>query len=235
MTSNDTPLREQPHEHRQVWDAIAWVAAGTATAEQQRLVEDHLPHCAHCRDELALQRRLYAGMQDDPAETVDEDAIRAGLDRLWAHDREAGPLQPVEAARGRAANEGSRTTRWLTAAVAAQAVALCVLGLRLWPADRAGGASGAGADYVTLSQPAALPAGAAVRLVPQERTDMAQLRQLLSRHGLRIVGADDDASSLLLAPASHGAGVSPTELAQRLRAEPGVLLAEPVGTDAAGR
>ena len=58
------PAMDQPNEHRLVWDAIAWVVAGTATPEQRRLVQAHLPHCAHCRDELELQRNIHRGMQD---------------------------------------------------------------------------------------------------------------------------------------------------------------------------
>ncbi|ANH69945.1 hypothetical protein ABE85_24420 [Mitsuaria sp. 7] len=238
----------QPNEHRQVWDAIAWVVAGTATPEQRRLVQAHLPHCAHCRDELELQRNIHRGMQDAPRGTgtastagaagaarvpgvdADEAAIQAGLDRLWARDRDAGPATPVEGVRGASANDGgSRTTRWLTAAVAVQAVAMCVLGLRLWSDGHPP------ADYVTLSQPAALPASAVVRLVPEERVDMGRLRQVLTHHGLRIVGADEDASSLLLAPLQPTPAGAVPAMVDRLRAEPGVLLAEPVGAAAPGR
>ncbi|WP_423595886.1 zf-HC2 domain-containing protein [Roseateles sp. MS654] len=230
---NDTtqdPVNAQPNEHRQVWDAIAWVAAGTATPEQLRLVQAHLPHCAHCREELALQQRIHQGMQDPPGLPVDEAAIQSGLDRLWARDRDAGPTMPVEAGRDRAANEGaSRLTRWLSAAVAVQALALCVLGLRLWPGGQAS------SDYVTLSQPAALPGNAVVRLIPEERVDMGRLRQVLTLHGLRIVGADEDASSLLLAPLQPTAATAVPALVERLRAEPGVLMAEPVGAAAEAR
>ncbi|WP_431049063.1 zf-HC2 domain-containing protein [Roseateles sp. L2-2] len=228
------PALGQPNEHRQVWDAIAWVVAGTATPEQRRLVQAHLPHCAHCREELELQRNIHRGMQDAPhaagAADADEAAIQAGLDRLWARDRDAGPVTPVEGARGSSANDGgSRLTRWLTAAVAVQAVAMCVLGLRLWTDGHPP------ADYVTLSQPAVLPAGAVVRLVPEERVDMGRLRQVLTHHGLRIVGADEDASSLLLAPLQPAPVEAVPAMVERLRAEPGVLLAEPVGAAAPGR
>jgi hypothetical protein len=271
MTSHDAPSDSStgdpamggPNEHRQVWDAIAWVVAGTATPEQRRLVQAHLPHCSHCRDELELQRHIHRGMQDaprftgtagsagaasataaasaagataaagsaaSPASDPEEASIQAGLDRLWARDRDAGPATPVEGPRGASANDGgSRTTRWLTAAVAVQAVAMCVLGLRLWSDGHPP------ADYVTLSQPAALPAGAVVRLVPEERVDMGRLRQVLTHHGLRIVGADEDASSLLLAPLQPAPVTAIPAMVERLRAEPGVLLAEPVGAAAPGR
>lgn len=250
MTSHDAPSgssglsagdpsMDQPNEHRQVWDAIAWVVAGTASPDQRRLVQAHLPHCAHCREELELQRNIHRGMQDAPravgatgeaGSDAEEASIQAGLDRLWARDRDAGPATPVEGPRGASANDGgSRTTRWLTAAVAVQAVAMCVLGLRLWSDGHPP------AEYVTLSQPAALPAGAVVRLVPEERVDMGRLRQVLTHHGLRIVGADEDASSLLLAPLQPAPASAVPAMVARLRAEPGVLLVEPVGAAAPGR
>ncbi len=227
----NTPLGERPDEHRQIWDTIAWVVAGTATPEQRRMVQAHLPHCAHCREELALQQQIHRGMQDPAALPVDEAAIQSGLERLWARERDAGPAGPVAPAQGgRAANDASpRLTRWLSAAVAVQAVALCVLGLRLWPDGHAP------ADYVTLSQPATLPAAASLRLVPEEHVDMARLRQMLARHGLRIVGADEDASSLLLAPARPDAPDTTSAMVGQLRAEPGVLLVEPVGAAVAER
>ena len=110
------PAMDQPNEHRLVWDAIAWVVAGTATPEQRRLVQAHLPHCAHCRDELELQRNIHRGMQDATGahgmagmtgSDADEAAIQSGLDRLWARDRDAGPVTPVEGPRGASARTRS--------------------------------------------------------------------------------------------------------------------------------
>lgn len=234
MSTHDTqppgPAALQAHEHREVWDLIAWVAAGTASPEQHQQVQDHLPHCAHCRDELAQQQHIHR-LMNDPAPTADEAAIQRGLDRLWAREHEASQ-PPSDAARTPAANDnGWRATRWLPLAVAAQAFALCVLGVLHWTSSHA-------PDYVTLSQPPALPTDAVLRLALDEKVPIAELRQLLKRHELRIVGIDDDASSLLLAPSRPDAvrtTADATALAARLRAEPGVLLSEPVGRVATGR
>lgn len=112
-------------------------------------------------------------------------------------------------------------------AVAAQAVTICVLGLRPPQPQPA-------PDYVTLSQPTALPPSAILRLVPQGQMDMDSLRRLLSQHGLRIVGADDNATSLLLAPLNPDAtpAASAAGLARHLRTEPGIMLVVPVGAGA---
>lgn len=222
----DPAPADQPGEHRAVWDSIAWSVAGTASAEQEQRLRAHLPHCAHCRAELALQQQIHQALQEETP--ADELAIQAGLAQLWAREDAQAALPPVqtlppEQLHRPAANEGaSRLTRWLGAAVAAQAFALCVLGLRVW------NDSPPAADYQTLSQPGAAAASGSLRLIVREQLEMAQLRALLSRHELRIVGADEDGVSLVLAPLPTAAARSPAQRLERLRAEPDVLLAEPL-------
>lgn len=261
------------NEHRSVWDAIPWVVAGTATAQEQALVEAHVPTCPHCRDELAMQTLIHRGMHEAagetgvmrPAESPEAAAAEAaaeaakasaGLAQLWARDDEATALAAgaravasndtpaasagaavpggAAAALPTGASESTRgprrpswTQRWLVMAVAVQAVTICVLGLRPPQPQPA-------PDYVTLSQPTALPPSAILRLVPQGQMDMDSLRRLLSQHGLRIVGADDNATSLLLAPLNPDPtpGASAAGLARHLRTEPGIMLVVPVGAGA---
>lgn len=244
------------NEHRPVWDAIPWVVAGTATAQERAQVEQHVGVCAHCRDELALQTQIHRGMQAPPPTASDDDVAAAGLAQLWAREDEA--QAHAAGARGVASNDEPRasaangsaggtgtagtagaagagsgapprrswTQRWLVMAVAAQAVTICVLGLRQPQAPQ---------EFVTLSQPNTLPPAAILRLVPDGRMDMDGLRQLLNQHGLRIVGADEHASSLLLAPLNPEATPASTAdaLARHLRTEPGVMLVVPVGAGVA--
>lgn len=268
MTTKDS-LTSAPHpgsgepqafalnEHRPVWDAIPWVVAGTATAQERAQVEQHVSVCAHCRDELALQTQIHRGMQwPAPTASDDDAAATAGLAQLWAREDEA--QAHAAGARGLASNDAplasgangsgggtgvagaagaagagngaaqrrSWTKRWLVMAVAAQAVAICVLGLRQPQAPQ---------EFVTLSQPSALPPAAILRLVPDDRMDMEGLRQLLNQHSLRIVGADEHASSLLLAPMNPEAtpASAAAALARHLRTEPGVMLVVPVGAGVA--
>lgn len=204
-------------EHRRAWDAIAWVVAGSASAAEREFVAAHVAGCEDCRAELAFQRQLQAGMQLDSAVTQDP---APALQQLWARV-DAADLTPQPAPPSRPpAFMG--WTRVLAAAVVVQAVGLALLGSVLWEQQNRS------ADYQTLSQPA--PAvGATLRFVPAPQLDLASLRALLARHGLKIVETSPDASSLLLAP-SHG-GLQPADplALARLRAEPGVLLLEPVG------
>ena len=116
-----------------------------------------------------------------------------------------------------------RWTRWLAAALIVQAVAQAAAGVALWQRlDR-----DERADYRTLSSVAPGPAAAIVRMVPAAGMAFAALRGLLARHRLAIVETSAGGDHLGLA-AADGAPIDTGVLLQRLRTEPGVLMAEPI-------
>lgn len=227
------------HSHRQLWDAIAWVVAGSATPSQREQVLAHLPHCAHCEAEMALQQQIHQSMQDEPLPAGDEAQLQAGLAQLWAREDAAGPTGPLPAAPQTAANDSpglGRLTRWLSAAVAVQAVALCMMGLQLWGLEPHGRAEG-NADFQTLSdhQPGTISSGSVAskpgslprwRVVLDARTDLGQLQALLNRHQLRLVGSDELNRSLLLVASQPLSASAQAQVLSALRAEPGMLMAE---------
>jgi Putative zinc-finger len=205
-------------EHRALWDLIPWVVAGSASTSDQQRVQQHLLRCEDCRDEMAFHQSLHGGMHSSASQDSSADE---GLARLWARVDEAqvvaGPA-PQPSANGR--------QRWLVAAVLVQAIGLAAMaGLLLQRQPEAG--------YQTLSSGAAHSA-AVVRLVPAPEMPVAQLSALLSRHGLQIVESNHDGTLLGLArmpvpsTPTSAANTTAPELAQRLRAEAGVLLAEPI-------
>lgn len=203
-------------DHRRAWDLIPWVVAGSASPAEQALVHTHAATCADCRDELAFHRGVRAGMLDaPPADAADDARAGAALQRLWAR---------VDAPE--AAPSSRRWPRWGVAAaavIALQALGLATLGGMLWERPRA--------VYQTLSQPA--PASAAtIRFVPAPAMLQAELQALLARHRLQVVEVGADAAHYGLAPLPGAADGGPdaTQRLARLRAEPGVLLAEPVGS-----
>ena len=209
--------------HSQIWELIPWVANGTATPAQQQRVEEHLRDCGDCRDEYAQQCRFLAGMQlDDIAPPAAEPALRRLMQRIDAAEPMAAPAAPVSA------RLASRSVPWLAAAVVVQAIGLALLGSALvqrQPPTRA--------DYVTLSQAAAAPDGAAVRLVAAPEMDLASLRRVLGETGLHIVQSNADNSIFGLAAVKPATAAEIAEAIARLRREPGVLLAEPVAGTAA--
>ena len=197
-------------EHRQAWDLIPWVLNGTASEAEQALVHAHLQGCADCRAEYEFEQRLQRGMALDDGPPV-MDAER-GLRRFWAD---------VPAANAPAAPPARRPLqRWLIAALLVQAVGLAGLGTLL-------GLRG-GDDYQVLSRPEALPATASIRIAPAPGLQVGELRALLARSDLQIVQSSSDASQLALALAP-GARFDRAQAIALLRAEPGILLAEPIG------
>ncbi|MFE8646316.1 hypothetical protein ACFX58_14620 [Sphingomonas sp. NCPPB 2930] len=219
------------NEHREVWEAIPWVVAGTANFDQVRMVEDHVGNCSSCDSELAWQQKIHLGMQDIPS-GPDTAALNAGLARLWECEREAGRARLPDAPGGAGDTEAhavsvsfivgrSKNKRWLLMALTVQAMATLVLGMQF--------ASSKKPDDTGPDPPPELPEPI-LRLVPHGQTDMNALRRLLNQHGLRIVGADEDANSLLLAPLRSEPIPVPSAVAllETLRDEPGVMMVMPV-------
>lgn len=198
-------------EHRQAWDLIPWVLNGTASEAEQALVHAHLRDCADCRTEYEFEQRLQRGMAlDDGPPAMDAER---GLRRFWA-DVPAANVPVAPPAR-------RPLQRWLVAALLVQAVGLATLGTLL-------GLRG-GDDYQVLSRPEALPAAATIRIAPAPGLQVGELRALLARSDLQIVQTSSDASHMALAPAP-GARFDRAQVIARLRAEPGILLAEPIGS-----
>ncbi|TDP63428.1 zf-HC2 domain-containing protein [Roseateles toxinivorans] len=211
--------------HRRAWDLIPWVVNGSASEDERRLVERHAEDCADCREEFDFQCQLRDGMAPRTAPAA-LDADHA-LGRFWGRvdAEQTGSLwdklatQPP--ASPTAPAEHQRRGRWQTAMIAAvlvQALGLAALLGVLWERPR-------GAEYQVLSQP---PAGMAdIRLVPAPGLSLGELHALLDRHELQLLQANADATHFALG-LRPGAGLGVAEAVQRLRAEPGVLLAEPL-------
>ncbi len=207
-------------QHRRAWDSIPWFVAGSASADDSAHLQAHLPHCEDCRSELAFHQRVQRGLNARaPAQNLPD--AEAGLQRLLARaaiDRDHATASAMTTAAPRAA--AAPWTRWLVAAVLVQAVALGAAMLALFSHGRDDG-------FQTLSQPApAATPGASVRLVPAPTLDFAALQALLQQTGMVVVDIAPDGSHLGLAARDGDAATAAAAL-PRLRALPGVRLAEP--------
>jgi hypothetical protein len=208
--------------HRQVWDLVPWVAAGSASDADQL-------GCDDCRQEMSFHQQLVQGMRNHSAEPLGTDSADAALQKLWAHvDHSVHPVHAFAAAASAApvvsAKPAASGARWLMAAVLVQSVGLAALAGLLLHHWR-------DAPYQTLSTPLATAAVVHLRLVPAATMPVGQLSALLSSHGLQIVESNHDGTVLGVAlTATSATSATPDTvqaLAGRLRAEPGVLLAEP--------
>jgi len=210
--------------HRRAWDLIPWFVNGSATPAERQVVDAHVAACEDCRTELAFQQQVHAGMGGGAMHAPGSVATEPALQRFWAEagarqaQRDA-PLRPP-ARRGNRPAAAARWPRVLAAAVVVQAIGLAVLGGMLSERPRP-------ADYQTLSRAAPGLPVATLRIVPAPVLRVGELQAVLARSGVQLVETSADGGILggVLRP---DAGVGLDEALQRLRAEPGVLLAEPI-------
>lgn len=218
-------------DHARVWALLPWLVNGSASAVQRADAQAHLAGCADCRAELQWQTELQAAFQQAPLPLPDAEAgLQKLLGRLDSNaEAGSGSTDPAPVSAGRPA--GGHATRWLAAAVVVQAVALGTLGL----AGLAGGRSGDAAPYRALSQAPATPDQATLRVLPDAQLPLGQWQLLLQQQGLQVVEGPNTAGAYGLAPvagaAAGGAAVAasgPGDTLARLRAHPGIRMAEPV-------
>lgn len=242
--------------HVQTWELIPWLVNGSASAADRQRVEEHLRDCADCRDEYAFQQRLHAGMSDDASDQAEAQRGLARL--FARIDEEAlgfaGTHAPAAAAAAAPRARGGLLQRILVAALVVQTASIAAFAI-LWFAPNASIQAASiqaaspqsaslqsvlgNAGYRTLSRPDATADSATIRLVPAPTLSVGALQELLADAGLRIAGSSTDGTILGLAPVAArsrpdngepaaGSSAQTAITVARLRAQPGVLLAEPI-------
>jgi anti-sigma factor RsiW len=202
-------------EHRVAQETLPWLANGTLSADERDRLRAHLRACARCRDDLDLLHALRAAGPGPAPDCDPERAWERMLPRLDAAPALAAAPAAVTPARWRdriAANDRS----WLRGAVALQCGLIAVLAaLLLRPDD--------GAAYRGLGASTAVQSGIVVVFRPD--TPERELRRIVRASGARLVGGPTAADAYLLGPLDGG---DPASTLNRLRAEPAVVLAEPL-------
>ncbi|AVS70891.1 hypothetical protein C8247_10930 [Paracidovorax avenae] len=215
---------DQDRSHLLTQELLPWIVNGTATEEQRAAVAGHLAACADCQAELALQERIQAGLQLQPASHTPD--TEEGLHRLMQRiDLDALCDQPAPQASQPAPQP--RRHGWSTYALAAvavlQTVALALVGWRTADQDPA--------QYRVFSSPQATAgtggeAQGTIRAVPDDRLTLAAWNAALAGSGLQVVAGPNAMGAYMLAPLP---GTSGTQALAQLRAMPGMRLVEPAG------
>lgn len=203
--------------HRRIWELIPWVVNGSADAADRQAVEEHLRDCGDCRDEYAFQSRLHAGIAAETTSTSDAQA-QAGLRQLLARI-DAGTRPEAAPAAPRRFRPGSRA---LLAAVVVQAIGLALFAVLLLQRERVD------ARYETLTRAPERAVPAAIRLVPAPALTLAELQALLASQKLHVVESNPAGSIYGLAFDEAVPSDAVAATVERLRANRGVLLAEPI-------
>jgi anti-sigma factor RsiW len=204
-----TLSRAQPHHDAE--ELIPWYLTGQLDDEDLAMVEHHLSSCAHCRRQLAAERRM-----------IDEFAqLSPQIDSGWARLRQRIDVpQPRERLwdklRGQAAGLWESLSRPAIATLAVAQLAFVVA---------------AGAILLSLGQPdyrtlgsAPAPSSANVIAMFRAETTEAQLRDLLQSNGASLVDGPTAGGAYLLRVQAS----SRPQVVARLRGDRHVLMAQPI-------
>jgi hypothetical protein len=215
---------QRPESDRDVHEAtiaaLPWLVNGRLEEAQAAPLRAHLTHCERCREWQRFDQSLTAALYDEPKVDVAPHAAyarfaakleaRAARRVLWPFARRLG------------SNEWPRILPILVAAQAG-VIVLLAAGLAL-QASRA-------PSYRTLSRAdAPVETTRIVRLVVDDAMSTGQLRDTLRRFDARIVAGPSELGVLTIEIGSAAGATDALGIARRLRDEPGVLFAEPVGS-----
>lgn len=202
----------QPHHEAE--ELLPWYVTGQLDREDLALVENHVSSCAHCRRQLAFERRML----DEFAGLVPE--VDTGWERLRQRIEPRQRPLPRESLWDKVAREASAAwqsfTRPAVAALATAQLAFVAI---------------AGTVLYSLSQPsyqalgsAPPPQSANVIAMFSGDTTEAQMNTLLQTNGAFVVGGPTPTGAYLLrVPAA-----SRQAALERLRGDRHVIMAEPI-------
>ena len=213
--------------HDDVEGLLPWFVNGTLEADDRARVLRHLDECAYCRDEVdALEafQAAYAqeGPAPDPAPAFARLSAALGAAPLPWHARARRRLRAAWDVRWQSL--GRHPLRWLPLAAGVQLAMVATIGVLLVllvDGDRA-------LPYRTLSAPEATSTRAGsivVRFDPKTSED--ELRRIVRAANARIVDGPTAADAYVL----DVAGGDPATAVQVLRAQPAVVLAEPLRSE----
>ncbi|MGQ3051632.1 MAG: zf-HC2 domain-containing protein [Roseateles sp.] len=187
-------------EHAAVQALLPWYARGQLGDDEMAQVQQHLLHCAACRNELAAEQPMQTLMRAAGGQPEGGD-VEAGLARMHALME---PARPVAAA----------TPRWVPWALGLQGAAIAVLlGLLLLPAQDA-------PDYRGLSAAGTAPVVADALVMFKPGTGEQAVRELLQAQGAGVVAGPTETGAWLLRVDARGLAT--------LRTAPIVAMAEPL-------
>lgn len=213
MTGRIVPLNAS--EHAAVDALLPWYVNGTLRGDELERVERHVTACPACRHEVDWLRDVFAAcaaiapLPEAPASMPSTGTLMGGGERVaprrW---------------RTRAADGWRSTPPWLRALMAAQLAGLAILGT-LVALD-----AGNQPVYRTLGSTAqTAPAGDPIAVMFDPSISEADLRRVVTGIGARIVDGPTTTHAFVLeVPVARSKAA-----VEKLRAEPMVRFAEPLG------
>jgi anti-sigma factor RsiW len=191
MTNNRRS--ENSAEHQEVSALIPWYVNGTLADPERHRVNVHVGSCAVCRDDLALHKRLFEGIDAQPA--LDYMPM-ASLKRLQAR-LDAAQAQTVSPPMSSLKPGRSDTRRvWMAASIAAMAVAIGLLAADRWVQFEVRAKQ---PNYRTVTTSSPRPQGEVIRAVFSPNITLVELQTILDEAQLKIVSGPTEAGVYSLA------------------------------------
>lgn len=217
-----TQSGQVPDTHAEAWALLPFIANGRISAEEREWVESHVQSCAACREELMLQRSLAQQLRD--TQTPFASGEQRAFNKLWTRIEASESALPSQPEAARSAGAGPRrTVRWLAAAVVVQAIGLALLGITaLRTTESAPG------EFRTVTNAETRTIGPAIRLVFSADASIADVSDMLLRHGLELVGGPQGGGIFTAGLKDTSAERSAESVAAHLRADERVQFAEPI-------
>lgn len=197
--------------HNEAEELLPWYANGQLDDADRAKVDAHLSSCAHCRQQLALDRQLIDEFQAMTPE------LESGWARLRTRIQAPAPMRTFKPRKpGVLAEAWAFLTRPAVATLAAAQLAFVVI---------------AGATLLSLSQPVyhtlgSAPAPAAGNVIVMFRADATEqdIRNVLRAAGASMVDGPTPANAYLL----HVAPARRQLALKRLQSDENVQLAQPI-------
>jgi Putative zinc-finger len=193
---NEQRLAARTPQHEEIAALIPWYVNETLGDSARAKVEEHLLACAGCREDLALEQRIRAGMSmDGPLEFMPATSLnrlRSMLDRDGVAGADPAVFHPG----------ARRPRRWQWLAAASCAGAIAVAGLLTaghWRASTSGNAP----VYRTVTDSVPHAREELVRAVFVPTITLVELQALLDEAQLRIISGPTEAGVYSLAAKSN--------------------------------
>jgi anti-sigma factor RsiW len=214
--------------HRTTQELLPWLLNGTLEGEEAQQVEQHLQECPACRSELECLNVLRSDYVESDLAPEAKAAFARLRPRLMdeATPASRAPRRPASRGKGRQTTiPGWATARlapipvWVKLALTVQFALVVGLGWQVLQPDRSGLA------YHTLSA-AGMPERAAGSLVVvfDPNSPQREVARILHGTGGRVVDGPTASNGYVVAVPDGALNVA----LNRLRAEPAVVLAEPL-------
>jgi len=186
-------------EHEAVAQLIPWYVNETLNDRERARVERHISGCPACRNDLALEKRIYQGVS---AASAVEYMPTASLNRL-REKLDGKPVADAQEAVAALMPRHRRLRHWrgvTAASIAVMAAAIGLLAADRWLQDRGRRAA---PQFYTVTIDGARSPDEVVRAVFSPNITLVELQSLLDEAQLRIISGPSEAGVYSLAAKSN--------------------------------